>query len=453
MRGQAVLIVDDEPGMRNFLWRALNGACAAVETADSVEAAEELRRRHHFDLMIVDIRLHDASGVEWLQRLRGQGDRAAVIFITAFADLDMAIQALRAGAADFILKPFRLEQIMNAVNRCAERQHMLRENFLLKRQVATLKPSRGVVGESEAIQKTMEMVERVAPTASLVLIEGETGTGKELVARAIHDASGRKGAFVALNCGSVPEELIESELFGHVKGAFTGAAQEREGLFQFASDGTMFLDEISEMSLNMQAKLLRVLEERKVRPVGAEREIPVNARIIAATNRELGEEVRAGRFRQDLFYRLEVVTLKVPPLRDRLEDMPALIDYFIDTLAAELGVTPVSLSFREIEKLCDYRWPGNVRELRNTVERFLLLGQLPPVPRGGRADEGHLPQAQVAGFPADWSLERVEEAHVRSVLAQSRGNKSAAARSLGVSRKTLERKLKKWQASEAAVQT
>ncbi len=451
LRTQAVLVVDDEPGMRNFLCRALNGACAAVEAADSVAAADELRRRHHFDLLIVDIRLQDASGVEWLHRLRSQGDQAAVIFITAFADLDLAIQALRAGAADFILKPFRLEQIMNAVRRCAERQHMLRENFLLKRQMATLRPARGIVGESDSIRETMEIAERVAPTASMVLIEGETGTGKELVARAIHDASGRKGAFVALNCGSVSQELIESELFGHTKGAFTGAAQEREGLFQFASDGTLFLDEISEMSLSMQAKLLRVLEERKVRPVGAEREIPVNARIIAATNRKLAEEVRGGRFREDLFYRLEVVTLRVPPLRERLEDIPALIDHFVDTLAVELGVAPTPLSYKEIERLQNYHWPGNVRELRNTVERFLLLGSLPRDTSGDPAGVDPGAEGQAApGFPPDWPLERVEEAHVRAALAEARGNKSAAARSLGVSRKTLERKLKKWQGTEAA---
>jgi two-component system NtrC family response regulator len=454
LRAQAVLVVDDEPGMRYFLHRALHRACAAVEVADSVEVADKLRRRHHFDLMIVDIRLHNASGVAWLQSLRDQGDQTAVIFITAFADLDMAIQALRAGAADFILKPFRLEQMMSAVKRCAERRHMLRENILLKRQMATLRPPRGIVGESDSIRQTMEMVERVAPSGTTILVEGETGTGKELIARAIHDASDRKGAFVALNCGSIPPELIESELFGHVKGAFTGAAQEREGLFQFASEGTLFLDEISEMSLNMQAKLLRVLEERRMRPVGAEREIPVSARMIAATNRTLSEEVRVGRFRQDLFYRLEVVTLTVPPLRERLEDLPVLIDYFVDTLATELRVEPITLSYTEIDRLRDYRWPGNVRELRNTVERFLLLGQLPRDAGGIPADESpETAEQRASGFPTDWPLEKVEEAHIRSVLAETGGNKAAAARRLGTSRKTLERKLKKWQGMEAALES
>ena len=451
LRASAVLVVDDEPGMRNFLKRALDSSCAAVEVAGSVEEAEELRKRHHFDLMVLDIRLPDISGMAWLESLRNQGDVTDVIFITAYADLEMAIKALRASASDFILKPFRLEHILAAVTRCLERRQMVRENILLRRQVDLLKPMDGVVGQSESIRKTCEIVKRVAPGSSTVLIEGETGTGKELMARAIHDLSDRRGPYVALNCGSIPPELIESELFGHVKGAFTGASSGREGLFLFARDGTLFLDEITEMPLPMQAQLLRVLEERKVRPIGAEREVPVNARVIAATNGHLADEVEAGRFRPDLFYRLEVVTLQVPPLRDRLEDIPPLVDYFVKQLAGELGVPAMGPSHEEITRFQQYDWPGNVRELRNAIERFLLLGELPQ-------DLSLAQPARTTGddrgepcFPLGWSLEQVERSHILAVLDSVGGNKSEAARRLGIARKTLERKLSLWQGDSGPV--
>jgi len=292
------------------------------------------------------------------------------------------------------------------------------------------------------------LIKQVAPRDTTVLIEGETGTGKELVARAIHEFSGRSGPFVALNCGSVPPDLIESELFGHTKGAFTGAVSARDGLFSYARDGTLFLDEISEMPMVMQAKLLRVLEDKTVRPVGAEKEHSVSARVIAATNRRLVDHVQSGRFRQDLYYRLEVVTLSVPPLRERTEDIPLLIEYFVRKIAPRLGVDPAPLSHHEIRELQNYAWPGNVRELKNVIERYLLLGQLPVDLMGGARSRDD-PETPDTEYSVDLSMADVERKHILRVLDSTGGNKSEAARRLGLSRKTLERKLASWGTSHS----
>jgi two-component system NtrC family response regulator len=446
-RSSAVLVVDDEPGMRNFLQKALDQECALVEAADSVESAEALRRRYHFDLLIVDIRLPGRSGIEWLAELRDQDVTTDVIVMTAYADLETAVAALRGGASDFLLKPFRVEQMMAAVRRCLERRRMTRENYLLRREVQPC-GIEGIVGKSPAISEVCAVVQRVAPTASTVLIEGETGTGKELVARAIHALSGRDGPFVPVNCGSISADLLESELFGHTKGAFTSAHASREGLFSYARDGTLFLDEISEMSLAMQAKLLRALEEKRVRPVGADREIPVNARVIAATNRQLDTEMTNGNFREDLFFRLNVLAIMVPPLREHADDIPALADHFSTLLASELGVQPIPFTHQDVAQMQAYSWPGNVRELRNVIERSLLLGKLPGdffADGSASAQPGGVDAGE--GMPLAWTLDEVEKHHILRVLEANAGNKSGAARSLGVSRKTLERKLKSWSAT------
>ena len=444
LRSSAILIVDDEPGMCNFLQRALQDDCAVVRVANNVEEAEELRRREHFDLLIVDIRLPGVSGVEWLQTLRAHGDQADVIFITAYADLETAIDALRVSASDFLMKPFRLEQILNSVERCLERRHVFRENLLLRRQVDQIYSDREIVGHSTAIKNMNQIIERIASSPVTVLIEGETGSGKELVARYIHHLSGLTGPFVPLNCSSISSELIESELFGHAKGSFTGATSAREGLFSYAKDGTLFLDEISEMPLSMQTQFLRVLEEKRVRPVGSDREAPVNTRVIAATNRRLTEEVEAGRFRQDLFYRLEVVTIRVPPLRERLEDIPGLARHFIKNLSGELGMSPISLTHDEVKTLQNYAWPGNVRELKNVIERYLLLGKFPTELLQGVDVDGDKTASEALGFPASWPLEDVVKHHTKRVLLESGNNKSETARCLGISRKTLDRKLRHW---------
>ena len=296
----SVLVVDDEPGMRAILKKALSKKFAQVDTAGSIEEAEELRKRCHFDLLIVDINLPGRSGIEWHEAFDPATRRSDVIFMTGYADLDTAIRALRAGASDFILKPFNLEQMMQSVNRCIERRLVERQNFALQRDVDRTFPV-DIIGDAEKTQQMKKMIAQVAPSIAAVLVEGESGTGKELVARALHQLSQRTGPFVPLNCGAIAPDLLESELFGHVSGAFTGAKKGREGLFRVANNGTLFLDEIGEMPLSMQSSLLRALEQKAIRPVGAEREVQVDVRIVAATNRNLKQEVEEGRFRRDLY--------------------------------------------------------------------------------------------------------------------------------------------------------
>ncbi len=432
----SVLIVDDEPGMLSFLHRALAARCGIVDSAGSVEAARPQVRRQRYDLIILDIALPGCSGVDWLHELRDDGFAGDVILMTAYADLDTAIDALRAGAADFLLKPFALAVVLNAIQRCFERSQLARENFVLRREI----PSEGVdgiVGESEAMLRVCDRLRRIAPTPATLLITGESGTGKEVAARAVHRLSTRAdGPFVPVNCAAIAAELIESELFGHVKGAYTGAQQRRDGLFYYARGGTLFLDEIAELPLAAQAKLLRVLEERQIRPVGSEQEIAVDVRVIAATNRDLKAEVAAQRFRQDLYFRLQVMEVTMPPLRERSDDIPLLLAHLMAKLVPALGVPPLTPDARTLARLKDYDWPGNVRELRNLIERSLILGWF---------DLGHEPEIDADDRPACYeSLEAVEKRHILAVLTACDGNKSEAARRLGISRKTMDRKCQAW---------
>jgi len=437
----SILVVDDEQGMLNFLVKTLAPRCHFVMSAGSAEEGAEWLAGHHADLIILDISLPGASGVTWLKELREQGYTGEVILITAFADLETAIEALRAGASDFILKPFRVPQILNAVKQCYERTRLRRENFVLKRAVAReARRSTSLVGVSPAIQELRASIERVAAVSSTVLLQGESGTGKELVARELHARSARaSGPFVPVNCAAVSPELIESELFGHAKGAFTGATRARDGLFHYAQGGTLFLDEIAELPLPIQATLLRAIEDHKIRPVGSQQLVPLKLRVIAATNRQLSEEVAAGRFRQDLFFRLRVVDLQLPPLREHKADIPALVGHFIEQMAPALGVEPLSISDEEMAFLLQYDWPGNVRELRNLIERSLILGALNvsalyPAQTGGKKD--------IEGLPTD--LQTLEKRHILSVLESVQGDKTRAAQLLGVSRRTLERRVAEW---------
>jgi len=441
LKHRSILVIDDEHGIRNFLIKGLSKFLGFIESAEDLETAEALRKRCHFDLIIADIKLPGGSGVEWVQSLRESGCNTPVIFITAHAQLDIAIEAIRAGAADFIIKPFRMDQILTAVDRCIERQNITRENFVLRRQVDQIYNGSGMIGESVSIRNLGEVIKRVAPMPSTILIDGESGTGKELVARSIHQLSGRTGIFVPVNCGAMSAELLESELFGHVKGAFTGAHQGREGLFSYANGGTLFLDEIGEMPLSMQAHLLRVLDEKNIRPVGSNQEVPVDVRIIAATNRNLEQCVRDGEFREDLFFRLNVLNLQIPPLRERIEDLKELSEYFIDTVSAGLGVKPSRLSNEELAFLSAYQWPGNVRELRNVIERSLLLNTPPSEAIGGTVPEASASETQETST----LLADIERHHILKILNIENGNKSAAARRLGVSRKTLDRKVTAWE--------
>ncbi|MBZ6065235.1 sigma-54 dependent transcriptional regulator [Aeromonas schubertii] len=433
----SLLIVDDEPGMRSFLCKALARRFAQIEVAASVEEAEALRSRMHFDLIIADIRLPGRSGIEWHESLQPEERRSDLIFMTGFGDMESALRALRLGASDFILKPFNLEQMVQSVDRVIARRRLERENWLLRQEVSKHFPMQ-LIGDSANTRELKTLIARVAPSPAAVLVEGESGTGKELVARALHQLSGRSGAFVPVNCAAIAPELLESELFGHLQGAFTGARKGRDGLFREAHQGTLFLDEIGEMPLAMQSSLLRALEQKAIRPVGGERELPVDVRIVAATNRNLKAEVEAGRFRADLYYRLNVVTLRVAPLRERPEDIPALVHHFTTRLTAEMGMEPLHWTHEDVAAMQGHDWPGNVRELRNLIERSLLLGKPPTL-------EWQSPVRSEGGYPDEWDLARVERAHIEQVVACCDGNKSAAARILGVARKTLERKFKEWE--------
>jgi len=434
-KGVSILLVGGEASARAALQRLLARQYALVEAVDGTERAEQLLLRCHFDLIVLDASSASGGAVDWVCAVRSGGS-PDVILVASNPDLSSAVGALRCGAADFVPNPSSQDEIVQAVRRYFERASRRRERAPAEPSTASVDT---MIGESRAIQRVRDMIERIAPTPATVLIEGETGTGKELVARHLHALSGRNGPFVAVNCGAISPELLESELFGHTKGAFTSAHQSRDGLFVTARSGNIFLDEISEMPLDMQVKLLRVLEESTVRPVGSDREIPVDTRIIAATHRSLSERVREGRFREDLYYRINVVGIRLPSLRERVDDIPALAQFFMRAVSAELAMAPLNLSEDDFRRLSAHDWPGNVRELRNVIERMVLLGHLPEdcVSPGSAA-----PGDARGQYPLDWSLEQVELDHMARVLEACAGNKSAAARSLGVSRKTLERKLK-----------
>jgi DNA-binding NtrC family response regulator len=438
----SILVVDDEPGMRNFLVKTLAPRCQTVLEAGSAEEGAALLRGNHVDLIILDIALPGRNGLEWLKDLREHGYTGQVILITAFADLDTAIEALRAGASDFILKPFRVPQILNAVRRCFESARLARENFVLRHTLSRSQfADNGLIGRSPQIAELSASVRRVAPVNSTVLLQGESGTGKELVARALHALSPRaQGPFVPVNCASVSPEQMESELFGHAKGAFAGATRARDGLFYYAQGGTLFLDEVAELPLPLQATLLRALEDLKIRPVGSQQLQPVNVRIIAATNRDLQQEVAEGRFRTDLYYRLQVVELRLPALRDHKEDIPDLVAHFNARLAPLLGAQPLELTPAETDYLLQYDWPGNVRELRNLIERSLILGAL-NVSALYAMDRRRRAAAQ-ANLPTE--LQALEKQHILTVLDSVQGDKTRAAHLLGISRRTLERRCAEW---------
>ncbi len=436
----SVLIVDSDVQHGRQLQLGLQTHCGLIEIAEDADAAEILRHRCHFNLIIADIQLPGRSAIEWLGELREQGCDTAVIFMVADTDVETSIAALRVGAADLITKPFDIEQMTASVLRCMGREQLSSKSQVASAGVDGLFAQSGFVGEGDLIKSVGEVIRRVAPMPSTVMIEGESGTGKELAARAIHQWSGRNGAFVPVNCGAISAELIESEFFGHVKGAFTGAHQLRKGLFTYADGGTLFLDEIGEMPLPMQAHLLRVLEERTIRPVGSNREIAVNVRIVAATNRDLDAEVKAGNFRADLYFRLNVLSIRMPALREIEGDIAILARHFVHTIARDLGVEPPELGDAEMDYLRSHDWPGNVRELKNVIERCLLLNSKPSQCIGGGLtilSDADAPEDDVA-------LASVEKKHILKVLEMEGGNKSAAARRLGIARKTLERKVHAW---------
>ncbi len=436
----SILVIDDEPGMRNFLVKILAPRCKHVEQAASVEEASRLLDQAHFDIVILDNVMPGKNGLEWLQEQRKVGFFADAILITAFADLETAIQALRAGAADFVLKPFRSNQILNAVARSIDRQSLRRENYLLKHELsADAMAGRGrLLGRSPQITEIRETLERIAPRPTPVLFTGDSGTGKEIAARTLHALSDRADKpFVPVNCASASADLLAGELFGQVGAGKDGRHERQDGLLFHARGGTLFLDEIVEMPLPVQGMLLRVIEEMRIRPIGSTRDVPLNLRFIFATNADLDAAVDQGRFRRDLYHRINVLEIRMPRLADRKEDIHDLAAMFMKKISHEMGMAPLPLPEGVLLKMACYDWPGNVRELRNLIERSLILGEYPP----------EFCDARVCESPdATDSLQAVERRHILAVLESCGGNRAEAARRLGVSRKTVDRKCAMWNA-------
>jgi two-component system response regulator HydG len=445
-----ILLVDDDAAMTSTLELGLSQRGYRVVTASRADEALRQLEAEDVDVVVTDLNMPGLGGIEFCERVSESHPDLPVIVLTAFGSYDSAVAAIRVGAYDFLSKPARLDVIAIAVERAAQHRALDREVKRLRVEVgrggARLE---GVLATSDAMRQVLDLVTRVAATPTSILITGESGTGKEVMARAIHQRSGRSGPFVAINCAAMPEALLESELFGHARGAFTDAREARVGLFTEANGGTLLLDEVGDMPLGLQPKLLRVLQERKVRPVGARGEHAVDVRIIAATHRDLEEMVEQGRFRDDLFFRLNVVHLHLPPLRERTADILPLAQRFLSEFGARAGKAVKGLSAKAAEKLVSYDWPGNVRELSNCCERAVALTRYDEVGVDDLPDKvkNHAPTRVLvtADAPSDFvTLEEVEKRYILRVLEAHRGNKTAAARTLGIERKTLYRKLEAW---------
>ena len=392
-RRYRILVVDDEESMREVIGIMLRREGYRVDLAADGAQADQQLLNQDYDLIISDIKMPRMGGMDLLAKVKERTPETVMIMVTAFSSTDEAVEAMKQGAYDYITKPFRNEEIRLVVQNALERKILRQENRELKRELGQRNSFAGLIGKSKPMQRVYELIEKVAASNVNVLISGESGTGKELVARAIHYQGKRSGRpFVPVNCGAIPENLLESELFGHEKGSFTGAIQQKRGLFEVADGGTLFLDEIGELPPAMQVKLLRVLQEREIRRVGGTRDLPVDVRLVAATNKNLAKEVAAGRFREDLFYRLNVIPLELPPLRDRRQDIPLLVEHFY---GRQTGRGKVTITEGAMRRLLDYTWPGNIRELENVVERCIVLGHgkelgeecLPDHIRGGSRPE------------------------------------------------------------------
>jgi two-component system, NtrC family, response regulator PilR len=368
-----LLIIDDEASLRDFLGIVFEGEGWRVEASPTLAEGRAAIARNEPDVILCDLMLPDGSGIDLLHDVKTQNPSVAFIMITAHTSTKTAVEALKAGALDYIAKPFDIEELKIIVRKAVERKELEDENLHLRSALEERFTFANIIGKSPKMQEIFSIVQRIARTSSTVLISGESGTGKELIARAIHYNSGRRGKFVSINCGALPETLLESELFGHERGAFTGAIREKRGLFSEADRGTIFLDEIGETSTAMQIKLLRVLQDRIVRRVGSNIESAVDVRVIAATNRDLSDSIQKGTFREDLFYRINVIPITLPPLRQRREDIPLLVDHFIDKFCANLGMPKKRISSDAIRAIEKYHWPGNVRELENVIERMIAL--------------------------------------------------------------------------------
>ncbi|MBS1116239.1 MAG: putative response regulator in two-component reguatory system, sigma54 dependent transcriptional [candidate division NC10 bacterium] len=441
-----VLVVDDERPIRFLMEKELPRAGCLVTCAENGEDALERVRTQEFDVVLMDLKMPGIGGLEALRRIRESGASAEVVVLTGHPDVTTAIEAMKLGAYDYLTKPFKLAEVEIVLRRAAERRRLTQENTALRRMVAQRGQPPLVLGESRAMAAVLATVERIAASDANVLIEGESGTGKGLMAQTVHQQSRRsQGPFLAINCSGFQDQLLESELFGHEKGAFTGAVALKQGLFEVADRGTLFLDEVAEMSPAMQAKLLQVLDSREFRRVGGTRLHRVDVRIVAATNKSMQREVEAGRFREDLYYRLNVVNILVPPLRERREDIPVLAEHFLARFQASAGVRK-TLSPDALQSLIEYPWPGNVRELSNIIERLVILtpgGVIgsDALPANIRSPRPGVPEAPAG--PA--SLAQMERLHIARVLRETGGKKMQAARLLAIDLKTLNKKIRDYQ--------
>lgn len=439
-RGDRILVVDDSAPTLEILRRNLTASDYVVFTADSVEGAVDILEKTPIDLVITDMKMPQQTGVHLIRHVRENFRDTAVMMITGYASVQGAVEAMHLGAEDYLAKPFTDEELLATVQKTLDRSRRRRGHPESQTEIEASIPA-GMVGSSPAMRRVYHAIEKAAAAAATVLVTGESGTGKELIARAVHYRSTRAAApFVPVNCGGIPESLMESALFGHRKGAFTHAHDTRAGFFQTADGGTIFLDEISEMSTTMQVKLLRVLQDREVYMVGSTKPQSVDIRIVAATNRELLSLVEKGAFREDLYYRLNVIPIQAPPLRDRGDDILLLIDHFVSRFSASLGRNPPRVSERAMAALQGYHWPGNVRELENVIQRLVVMCETDEV------DVTDLPTlmrfSALRGERAGKTLREVESEHIRYVLDECGNNKSKAARILGIDRKTLREKLR-----------
>jgi two-component system, NtrC family, response regulator HydG len=442
-----LLVADDDPGLRESLERTLTREGYRVVLASDGRAALERVKAGGIDLIVTDLRMPGLTGLELLRAAKAIMPDVDVILLTAFGTVEEAVKAMKDGAYDFLTKPFRREQLIKLIDKALERRELIEQNRALKKQLEDIRAKGQMIGASPSFRRMMTLIEQIADSSATALIQGESGTGKELVARTIHERSARRnGPFVAVNCAALPETLLESELFGYEKGAFTGAAARKEGRFELANAGTLFLDEVGDLSLVTQPKILRVLQEGEFERLGGTRSLQVDVRIVAATNQDVAEMVKEKRFREDLYYRLNVITIRVPPLRERHEDIRVLAQHFLRVYAAKNGRKLDGFSAEAVERLESYAWPGNVRELENLVERSVVLA------RKDRIDAEDLPE-EVMGVkrpPRDAILELVgtpladiERRLLDETLRITGGNKTQAAKLLGIDVRTVARKLER----------
>ncbi len=455
MKGR-ILVVDDERSIRDVLTQVLSYEGYEVASAASGGEALSMHRANPFDLVLLDVKMQGIDGIDTLNQLHQQDPDVRVVMISGHGSIATAVQSVKGGAFDFLEKPLDSDRLLVTVQRALEHQQLVGENARLRERLARATDARfAMVGTSSGLEQIRALVSRVAPTNARVLISGENGSGKELVARAIHEGSARKrGPFVEVNCAAIPSELFESELFGHMKGSFTGATADQAGKFEAADGGTLFLDEIGDLALNAQAKILRALQEGVIVRVGGSKAIPVDVRVIAATNRDLGDEITAGRFREDLFHRLNVMPIQVPPLRQRLEDVPALVSHFVAALGAGPGMTPKPFNGAALRRLQRRHWPGNVRELRNAVERLLILAvgdevtdadvDLVLPPETGPVIEPDKLAAEAGDRTFLEFREDAERAFLIARLHEHHWNVAETARDLGMPRSNLYNKIDKY---------